>query len=140
MISPALLDPWDDASLLAQRLQQSNTRLLILLGAEQWCAKCRELRPQFDDLVAQAKPEEVWLWLDLEDHADFIGDYLPDSLPMLIAYQGDVLLHCQVVADAQQALAAQIQHIRALLPRTTTPVTPDPGIRARLMMQDWANE
>jgi thiol-disulfide isomerase/thioredoxin len=52
MISPALLDPWSDASQLAQRLQQSNSRLLILIGAEQWCAKCRDLRPQFDNLVA----------------------------------------------------------------------------------------
>lgn len=140
MINPALLDPWDDASLLAQRLQQSNTRLLILIGAEQWCAKCRELRPQFDDLVAQAKPEEVWLWLDLEDHAEFIGDYLPGSLPMLIVYQGEALLYCQVIEDAQQALADQIKHIRTLLPRTATPSTPDPGIRARLAMQDWASE
>ncbi len=141
MISQAQLDPWNDASLLAQRLQTTSARLYILIGAEQWCARCRDLRPIFDDQAAQGRPDEVWLWLDLEDHAEFIGDYLPDDLPMFIAYQGATLMHCQVVADTEQALAGQVNHIRSLQPsqHSAHATTPDPGIRSRLVMQDWAS-
>ncbi|MFZ6674201.1 thioredoxin domain-containing protein [Undibacterium sp. Xuan67W] len=142
MISQAQLDPWDDASLLAQRLSPANAQLFILIGAEQWCAKCRDLRPQFDSLAAQAKLDEVWLWLDLEDHAEFIGDYLPENLPMLIAYQGENIVLCQVVEDAEQSLNEYLEPIRAIrhAPYSALPTMQDPGIRSRLLLQDWASE
>lgn len=141
MTGQAQLDPWNDASLLAQRLSPANAQLFILIGAEQWCARCRHLRPIFDTLAAQAGQDEVWLWLDLEDHAEFIGDYLPDDLPMLIAYQGATLMHCQVVADAEP-LEAQVKHVRSQqsFQDNRQANTPDTGIRSRLMMQDWASE
>lgn len=136
------LDPWNDASLLAQRLSPANACLFILIGAEQWCAKCRDLRPQFDSFAEQAKQNEVWLWLDLEDHAEFIGDYLPDNLPMLLAYQGETMIMCEVVENAEHAFSEHITHIRTrpISQFDQLPTTPDPGIRSRLVMQDWASE
>ena len=142
MINQAQLDPWNDASLLAQRLSPASAQLFILVGAEQWCAKCRDLRPQFDSLAAQAKLDEVWLWLDLEDHAEFIGDYLPDNLPMLLAYQGEYMVFCQVVEDVEQSLGEHVKKIRAMRHSQydAPPTAPDPGIRSRLVMKDWASE
>lgn len=142
MIGQAQLDPWHDASLLAQRLSPANAQLFILIGAEQWCARCRHLRPQFDRLAAQAKFDEVWLWLDLEDHAEFIGDYLPDNLPMLLVYQGQNMVLCQVVEDAEQALGEHVRQIKTTRHSQydALPTVPDPGIRSRLVMQDWASE
>lgn len=134
------LDPWDDASLLAERLGAANELLFILLGAEKWCAKCRDLRPQFDSLAAGAKQGEVWLWLDLEDHSEFIGDYSPDSLPVLFSYRGTELLACELIADTSQSLDERISLIRKTLhdQSSVRAGSKDPGIRSRLLMENWA--
>lgn len=123
-----LLDPWDDASVLAELLAQPQTNLFVVIGAEGWCAKCRELRPHFNQMVASAANDDVWLWLDLEDHADFIGDYLPDDLPMLVSYRGSQFLSCLHIHAPLDVMVSDARTSNAF----------DPGIRARLLEQDWA--
>lgn len=134
------LDPWDDASLIAERLGEPNALLFILVGAEKWCVKCRDLRPQFDSLAEESLQDEIWLWLDLEDHSEFIGDYSPDSLPVLLAYRGDALIGCELIAETSQSLDKRIGLIRATLPGqgSVREATRDPGIRSRLLMENWA--
>lgn len=121
------LDPWDDASAIADRLARPETNLYVVIGAESWCSKCRALRPQFDELAQRAGHGELWLWLDLEEHVDFIGEYVPDDLPMLVFYRGERFIGCIPVGASFIAVAAQ--------PRTNG--QPDPGIRARLLAADW---
>ncbi len=134
------LDPWDDASVLAARLGEADALLFILIGAEKWCEKCRDLRPQFDSLAGKARLDEVWLWLDLEDHSEFIGDYSPDSLPVLLSYRGTELLACELIAGTSQSLDERISLIRKVLhdQSSARAATQDPGIRSRLLMENWA--
>jgi hypothetical protein len=133
-------DPWDDAGELAQKLAEAGTLLYIVIGAEQWCSKCRDLRPQFDSLADQATPNEVWLWLDLEDHSEFVGDYSPPGLPILLAYRGAELHSCQLIENTPDFLAQAIDQIREFrhAGRYLDAALSDPGIRARLLMEDWA--
>ena len=107
----AVLDPWDDADTLAQRLQCRDALLLILIGAEQWCARCRDMRPHFDDLLAKAEHDETWLRFDLEEHAEFLGNYLPDDLPVLVAYRGEELVSCAVL-ESRTALGHTVARAR----------------------------
>lgn len=86
-----MLDPWSDAATIAGRLRQPGSFLVVLLAAESWCRKCREFRPVFDRAAQGANAGEVWLWLDLEDHAEFVGDSIPDDLPWLLVYRDKVL-------------------------------------------------
>ncbi|NHZ44607.1 thioredoxin family protein [Massilia aquatica] len=134
------LDPWDDASLLAERLRTAHALLFILVGAEKWCIKCRDLRPQFDSLAREAKQDEVWLWLDLEDHSEFIGDYSPESLPVLLSYRATELIACELIAETPQSLDERVSLIRkALHDQSSVRVaSKDPGIRSRLLMENWA--
>lgn len=134
------LDPWDDAGLIAERLGEPNALLLILVGAEKWCMKCRDLRPQFDSLAEESLPDEIWLWLDLEDHSEFIGDYSPDSLPVLLSYRGDQLIASELIAETSQSLDERIGRIRASLhdQGSVREAAQDPGIRSRLLMENWA--
>jgi hypothetical protein len=143
------LDPWSDAASLAQRLSQPQAALYIVLGAEQWCEKCRILRPHFEAHVAQTPSQETWLWLDLEEHAEFLGSYLPESLPQLVAYRGSQLHLNQVIEPTGAALAQALAQLEALEPPDRAGrVAPtgaqakaqaDPGLRARLLQQDWAS-
>lgn len=133
------LDPWDDARVLAARLGSPGARLFVLIGAEQWCARCREMRSHFDALAALAPAHESWLWLDLEEHAEFVGEYLPDTLPTLIAYLDGQVLACHwhdATIGEFGALVQQLRSDQAGLAQHRS--IDDPGIRDRLLLQDWA--
>lgn len=127
-----MFDPWEDARLIAERLRAPGSRLLIFLGAEAWCAKCRSLRPQIDALSSTAPANETWIWLDLEDHAEFLGDYLPEDLPQLIVYEGMVVTACKALSLSQTALEESLRRQPAV-----TPLQADPGILANLLREDW---
>ncbi len=95
------LDPWRDGPLIAQHLANPSTRLFIVLGAEAWCQKCRQVRPAFNTWAKQAESrDELCLWLDLEDHAELLGGYIPDDLPLLLEYAAGQLVRSVVVREA----------------------------------------
>jgi len=127
-----LLDPWADAREIAVRLRQPDARLIVILGAEAWCEKCRQLRSIVEARATQAATNETWLWLDLEEHAEFLGDYLPDDLPLLLRYDSGKITRLQVVKpnvnDLEMALQPHPQHERLK----------DPGIYLQLIRDDWA--
>ncbi|MDQ1918738.1 thioredoxin family protein [Massilia pseudoviolaceinigra] len=134
------LDPWDDASLLAGRLLGKNVVLFLFIGATQWCEKCKNLRPQFDRMAAEGDADEVWLWLDLVDHEEFIGNYQPDNLPTLLVYKDEHLVYCQAIEHTECSLSEHIDEIQRMLntPEGLSLRVSDPGIRTRLLTQDWA--
>jgi thioredoxin-like negative regulator of GroEL len=98
------LDPWLDAQAIAQRLAQPDAELVVVIGAQGWCEKCRRLRPAFDRLAANRQGlRDVWLWLDLEEHADFFGGYIPDDLPLLLQFRAGRLLEWGVAGGFDEA-------------------------------------
>lgn len=132
-----LLDPWDDAARIAARLASPTNRLIVVIGAEAWCDKCREFKPHFDAVAANAPAHDLMLWLDLEDHQEFLGDYIPEDLPELLMYRQDTLLLRSAVpgmsqAAFKQALKAEPKQA-AFVPRNE-----DPGIAKRLLEPNWA--
>jgi hypothetical protein len=126
------LDPWLHAEELAHRLSRPGARLIIVIGAEAWCTKCRDFRPLFEARARQATPNESWLWLDMEEHAEFIAPYLPPDLPMLLCYEQAQLINLQFLDVSESAFD------KALSYPAVDPAEADPGIRARLMQQNWA--
>lgn len=93
-------DPWSDAQALAQHLQRPDAELLAVIGAEAWCEKCRRLKPAFEALCASAMPDQAaWMWLDLEDHSDFLGGFIPPDLPLLLRWRAGVCVQAAVLED-----------------------------------------
>jgi hypothetical protein len=127
-----MFDPWADARLIAERQELPGARLLIFLGAEAWCEKCRILRPQIEAQATSAPGNDTWVWLDLEDHAEFLGNYVPEDLPQLVTYEGSAITSCQTLGTIPSEISEAVfgpQHIAAKLA--------DPGIRANLLREDW---
>ena len=92
-----LFDPWLDARRIADSLALPGAELITVLAAEAWCSKCRLLRPLFENnAAADASDRRVWLWLDLEEHADFIDGFIPDDLPLRLHYRNAQLLRAGV--------------------------------------------
>jgi hypothetical protein len=87
-----LLDPWDDARQIAQRLKSPNSVLHLFVGMESSCIKCAILRQVWNEYVRSlpADDTQVWLWFDIDEHMDFLADYLPDDPPVYIRYDNKV--------------------------------------------------
>lgn len=111
----ALLDPWDDAATIARRLEEGG-RLIIVIGAEEWCTSCRALKPVFQSVANdETNDRDVPLWLDLEEHAEFLGGFVPPSLPFLLVYQRGVLTHGLVVQDlSHTGIAGELSGSRSV--------------------------
>lgn len=124
----SVLDPWLDAAQIAASLRQ---RLVVLLGAESWCAKCRELRPVFEAAALEASGE-AWLWLDLEEHAEFVGDFIPDDMPLLLVYCEGELVHSAVAGKSELDCVLRGSGNRVIAHRVP------PQLVTRLLDENWA--
>ena len=134
LIRRPVFDPWNDAAEIGRILARPSGQLILVLGAEAWCEKCQSLKSSFEELALQAPTHVVMLWLDLEEHAEFLGDYIPDSLPELCIYQRGMLVTKALLDGTEQSLheAVTATHDAKSL------VGDDPKIFERLVRQDWA--
>lgn len=114
-------DPWSDAQALARHLQRPDAELLVVIGADGWCGKCRRLKPLFESLCTSSMPDQAaWIWLDLEDHDDFLGSFVPPDLPLLLRWRAGVCVQAAVVEDitVEGPLAPRVR-MRPLLDEET---------------------
>lgn len=80
-----------------------------------WCGTCGSYRATFEELAAR-HPDTVFVWIDIEDQADVVGDLDIDNFPtLLIQHENQVAFFGTVLPDgglahrmvqAQQALSA----------------------------------
>jgi thioredoxin 1 len=49
---------------------------------------CANYRPGFDELATQ-HPDKLFVWIDIEDRADLIGDFDVENFPTLLIQRGD---------------------------------------------------
>lgn len=129
-----LLDPWDDAAHIAARIGMPGNRLVVVIGAESWCEKCRHLKSAFEEVARRAPVSDTMLWFDMEEHQEFLGQYLPESLPEVLIYKGTRLVSRSLLADGDGA--ALLAFLWANPPDRV--MTEDPGIAQRLARKDWA--
>ncbi|OEZ86310.1 putative thioredoxin-2 [Janthinobacterium sp. HH104] len=81
-----------------------------------WCGTCGSYRATFEELAAR-HPDTVFVWIDIEDQADVVGDLDIDNFPtLLIQREDNVAFFGTVLPDgglahrmvqAQQALSAE---------------------------------
>lgn len=73
---------------LAQWLDQGDWIIACLCAA--WCDTCRSYRSGFEALAAR-HPDKRFVWIDIEDQADFIGDIDVENFPTLLMQRGDAV-------------------------------------------------
>ncbi|GIZ51502.1 thioredoxin family protein [Noviherbaspirillum aridicola] len=105
---------------LADWLEQDNWVIACLCAA--WCDTCRGYREGFDRLAAK-HPDKRFVWIDIEDEADFIGDIDVENFPTLLIQRGDqVAFFGTVLPDpgvADRIIGAQAERSAADLERDT---------------------
>ena len=93
-----LFSPDIDAVTLHTRIRAG--QLLVACLCAEWCGTCRSYRTTFTELAAR-HPECCFVWVDVEDHADALGDFDVENFPTLLVQRGsDVLFFGPVLPHA----------------------------------------
>jgi thioredoxin-like negative regulator of GroEL len=58
-------------------------RLIVACLCAAWCGTCGSYRASFEELAAR-HPDKYFLWVDIEDHADVVGDLDVENFPTLL--------------------------------------------------------
>jgi thioredoxin-like negative regulator of GroEL len=82
-----ILDPDNRADILAS-LSDDTWMVACLCAA--WCDVCKTYRPAFDALAIQ-HPDKRFVWVDIEDRADIVGDLDIENFPTLLLQRGDTV-------------------------------------------------
>jgi thioredoxin 1 len=85
-----------------------------------WCNTCAAYRATFETLAAK-HPDMHFVWIDIEDQADVVGDLDVDNFPTLLIQRHDVVAFFGTMlpdpALAERLLQAQLAHSDAELAR-----------------------
>jgi len=98
-----------DTEVLADYAVQGIKPLVVALCAA-WCDTCGEFRATFER-IAQARPQMLFLWLDIEDDSAICGDIDIENFPTLAIYRGARLLHYGVSLPQEGTVARLIDRI-----------------------------
>lgn len=55
-----------------------------------WCGTCGTYRATFEQLAGR-HPDKLFVWIDIEDHADIVGDLDVENFPTLLIQRDDVV-------------------------------------------------
>ena len=97
-----------DRSTIAARWNDQRTTVVALCAA--WCDTCSEFRAAFERIAA-ARPEALFVWLDIEDDAEICGDIDVENFPTLAISRGGALLHYGVSLPQEGAVARLVDEI-----------------------------
>ena len=91
------LNPWDHAEVIARRLLAPDAEFLTVIGASGWCQRCQRLQPRFERLSIDLPSHVVPMWLDLEEHAEFLDDFIPPDLPLLLRWRRGTCVQAAII-------------------------------------------
>jgi thioredoxin 1 len=65
-------------------------RWIVACLCAAWCGTCGGYRAAFESVAAR-HPDKTFVWIDIEDQADVVGDLDVDNFPTLLLQQGDTV-------------------------------------------------
>jgi thioredoxin 1 len=78
-----------------------------------WCGTCTSYRAAFDALAAR-HPDKLFVWIDVEDEADVVGELDVENFPTLLLQRGDSVAFFGTTlpdaAIADRLVLAQAEH------------------------------
>jgi thioredoxin 1 len=71
-----------------------------------WCHVCKEFEPSFRRLAAEF-PGSRFVWLDIEDQSEVVGDIEVENFPTLAVFHGDAPVHFGIT-EPQEAIVRRL--------------------------------
>ena len=106
-----------DTPALSNRLEASDLTLVLCFCAA-WCDTCKEYQPKFEALSAQ-HAESCFVWIDIEDHPDLLGDEDVENFPTVAIIQGENVRFMGTILP-------HIEHLDRLIVAMQAPGKPQP--------------
>lgn len=85
---PSLILESDTRDQVAAAVNGDGWTVACLCAA--WCGTCSSYRAAFDELAAR-HPDKTFVWIDIEDQADVVGDLDVENFPTLLLQHGDTV-------------------------------------------------
>lgn len=82
-----LLVPGSDLTPLRARLAASPQAGLVACFCAAWCDTCEAYKPKLRTL-SSTLPQHVFAWIDIEDHAELLGEVDIENFPTLLIQIG----------------------------------------------------
>lgn len=82
-------------------------RLWVVCLCAQWCRACSDYQAVFAGMaaaLAERYPESRFIWIDVEDQAELVGDLDIETFPTLLVGGGDELLFLGAVTPQREVL------------------------------------
>lgn len=99
----------DNRGAIAQAL--SGERWTVACLCAGWCGTCTSYRATFEQMAAR-HPDKLFVWIDIEDQADMVGELDVENFPTLLIQRGDTVAFFGTMlpdpALAERLLAAQV--------------------------------
>jgi thioredoxin reductase (NADPH) len=90
----------------------SDQRIAVVVLCAAWCDTCTEFRGKLER-IASARPDMLFVWLDIEDDASVCGDIDVENFPTLAVYRGGALLHYGVSLPQEGTVARLVDEVGA---------------------------
>jgi thioredoxin 1 len=78
-----------------------------------WCGTCATYRATFEQMAAR-HPDKHFVWIDIEDQSDVVGDLDIENFPTLLIQRGETVAFFGTVlpdpALAERLVASQLAH------------------------------
>jgi thiol-disulfide isomerase/thioredoxin len=68
----------------------SGDKWIVACLCASWCDVCRQYRSAFEEFAEQ-HPDKTFIWIDIEDQADIVGDFDVENFPTLQIQRGDTV-------------------------------------------------
>lgn len=111
-----VLNPHHDGAAVRQALA-AHTGLRVACYCAAWCRACTEYRPGFEALAARM-PDALFLWIDVEDSPELLGDDDVEDFPTLLVQDAGGTRFWGTMLPHVQHLERLLREPAALLPAT----------------------
>lgn len=85
-----VFSPETDSPALRASLARTDA-LLVACFCAAWCDTCNIYRPRFESLAA-TRAQHAYAWVDIEEHAELLGDEEVENFPTLLIQSADKVL------------------------------------------------
>ena len=96
----------DSRALVAAAVKGDAMIVACLCAA--WCGTCSSYRATFEELALR-HPDKTFVWIDIEDQPDVVGDLDVDNFPTLLVQRGDTVAFFGTIVPDGAVAERQVQ-------------------------------
>ena len=118
----------------------ADRRLLVACLCAAWCGSCREYRTTFETLGRGFAEQADFVWIDVEDEADALGDLDIEDFPTLLIAHGHETLFLGPVTPQPQTAERLVRSALALELEAATTAHPELPAQVRAVATRAASD